>query len=425
MQVRAAFGADDETFAALSELYRSRERWDDLARLVLEQTRNLDVERAVDGIELRLRELRGQAEVLVHRVSDRALAAAVCEALFDAGARAWRPPLSNDPGADGARLWAETTWWALDELVRLSLESRDYETAVRRMLEGSRLVFDPTRARQMRKHAAELVAEQLGDAARAVEIYRELLAADDGDGVAQGAIPELGRLLAEIGAFAELTSLWERQATRQQESTPLAAELWARAADLAEKRLNDVDRAITDWAESARAGHPSAYRELARLHAQRGDPLRAAEALERLSYQASQEHLTADTLALVDAYLAAGRRDLARARLERAAQIAVQPRAIRARLRKFYEEDRDFAKLADLACAEALEAEDKPSRLRLLREAADLHIDRRSDPAAAIPLLEQAKKLDPARLDPCPRRGPALRGRERRPARGARGIRLA
>ena len=43
---------------------------------------------------------------------------------------------------------------------------------------------------------------------------------------------------------------------------------------------------------------------------------------------------------------------------------------------------------------EAEGAEDKATRLSLLREASAIHLERRSDPASAIPLLEQARKLD-------------------------------
>ncbi len=248
----------------------------------------------------------------------------------------------------------------------------------------------------MRFEAARTASDHLGDISRAVEVYRALLGEDDADSAAVAAVPELARLFAQLGLFADLVHLWERVAARQAEASPeAAAESWAKAADLSEKRLGDVPRAIADYENAARAGRASARRELARLYRQSGDHAKAAEALEGLSYGASQEQFTADMLALVDAYLASGARHRARERLEKAVGEAIQPRPLRARLRDLYREDEDWNKLADLLRIESEEADDKRSRLALLREAADLHLEKRNDPGAAIPLLEQARKLEP------------------------------
>jgi tetratricopeptide (TPR) repeat protein len=50
--------------------------------------------------------------------------------------------------------------------------------------------------------------------------------------------------------------------------------------------------------------------------------------------------------------------------------------------------------LTRLLAAEADHAADDATRLRLLREAASLHARERSDPAAAVPLLERAAEID-------------------------------
>jgi len=395
LRVRRDFGVGPDTFAALADLYEWGSRWEELARLVLEEAMGLLAKSTVPGVELRLGDVKGRAELSLPQLRDRPLAVEVCKALLDAGIACWVSPLSDDPSTEAARCWAETTWWALDELVRIALEDHDYEAAVRGMLEGSQIIFDLDRARRMRSQAAVVASEHLGNAQRAVAIYRELLVENENDAVAAAVIPELARLLGQLGAFGDLTDLWEQQATRHPENPALSAELWARAAELSENRLADNDRAILDYRQSADAGSEKALRELARLYAKAGDHLKAAEALEGLSYRESQEHLTADTTALVDAYLAAGHRDRARASLEKAVRIAVEPKALRIRLRLFYAEESDFDSLADLAGIEAQEAEDKPTKLRLLREAAALHLEKRNDPGAAIPLLEQARKLDP------------------------------
>ena len=105
------------------------------------------------------------------------------------------------------------------------------------------------------------------------------------------------------------------------------------------------------------------------------------------------------------------------------------PRHSRAPAASFYREERDFRKLAELLRVEAEEADNRTTRLELLREAADLHLDQRNDPKAAIPLLDQARRLTTDEssigltLDPRARSRVAARRGGRRAALGARAVR--
>jgi tetratricopeptide (TPR) repeat protein len=394
-RVRQQFGTGPETFEPLATLFESMSRWDDLATLVMEETRGLVVDPAAPDIEKRLGEMKAKAALAVPRVVDRALATGVWQEILDAGIACFIPPLASDTSSEAAARWADATWWALDELVKIALDHREYDVAFRRMLDGSRIIFDPARSRQMQRQAALVASENLGDASRAVAVYRDLLAADEDDAVAEAVVPDLARLLGQLGAFADLVDLWEHQAARQAaKQSPTSADLWTRAAELSEKRLSNLERAIANY-EKAAAGSPNALRELARLHTRCGEHAKAAAALEGLTYSASQEHMVVDVLALVDAYVGSGDRERARQRLEKATEIAIQPKPLRARLREFYREDEEWNKLADLLRVEAEDADDKPARLKLLREAADLHLTKRNAPGSAIPLLEQARKIDP------------------------------
>ena len=395
LDVRKRFGVGEETFSALARLFESMDRWEDLARLVLDEAKVLLATPTLPNAESRLVEQKKKAELAVQHVLDRGLAVTVCQQLFDVCIACFMPPISADTASRAAASWGEAAFWALDQLVRMAIEDRDYATAVEHMLGGSRYVFDSARARQMRRQAALVCSENLADLERAIAVYRDLLTEDDHDVVADAVVPELARLFTQRGAFSDLTELWEAQAARHQGagSRELAAELWAKGAELAEQRLSNVDRAIADYKKSADAGGQEALRELARLYRRAEAHLKAAEALERLTQPRSPDTLAADTLALASAYLAAGDRERALERLERAVPAGAQPRAIRARLRDFYREERDFGKLAELLKVEADEADNRTTRLELLREAADLHLDQRNDPHAAIPLLDQARRL--------------------------------
>src|SRR5262249_33714492 len=85
----------------------------------------------------------------------------------------------------------------------------------------------------------------------------------------------------------------------------------------------------------------------------------------------------------------------ARAKLERAAKIGKPSAALRERLSALYREAGEWGLLATLIAEDAAKTTDRAARAALLREAAELHLERHDDAAAAIPLLEQAVELLP------------------------------
>ncbi|HKO52710.1 MAG TPA: tetratricopeptide repeat protein, partial [Polyangiaceae bacterium] len=117
--------------------------------------------------------------------------------------------------------------------------------------------------------------------------------------------------------------------------------------------------------------------------------------LEALCAQSSPEMLTDRALELAAAYLSIDAPDKARTSLERAVPIAVNAPALRARLATLYREAEDYGALAALLAEEAERATDRKATLALLREAAALHLEQRSDPGAAVPLLARAIELEP------------------------------
>src|SRR6478736_594514 len=143
---------------------------------------------------------------------------------------------------------------------------------------------------------------------------------------------------------------------------------------------------------------PSAPSRVKRVTTVTGSPdtrRPAAEVLEALCAQSSPEMLTDRALELASAYLSINAPDKARASLERAVPIAVNAPALRARLATLYRESEDYGALAALLAEEAERATDRKATLALLREAAALHLEQRSDPASAVPLLARAIELEP------------------------------
>ena len=212
----------------------------------------------------------------------------------------------------------------------------------------------------------------------------------------------LAELLEQRGAHAELATLWEKQAEiRGASDRTAAAELWSRAAAIAELELRDLDRAVAALENAARlAKDASAPLEaLARIHAARGDLTAVARMLERLvaglMALGQAAALPAAALRLSETYIALGDRAAARDRLERAVESTEYDESLAQRLATLYEEDEDWTRLAELHAAEAKHATDRRVKLGKLRKAAELYLSKQEDRERAVPLLEQALELAP------------------------------
>src|SRR5262249_6163212 len=146
---------------------------------------------------------------------------------------------------------------------------------------------------------------------------------------------------------------------------------------------------------AAALGAATSDEALTRLLAASGDHAGAAEVLDRICARTPREALAEPLLRLVDALLAAGRPDAARARLERGAAHEPPGATLRRRLAVLYQAEGEWKALAELLTEDAGRTSDGAARVALLREAAEIHLVRHGDPAAAIPLLSQAVEILP------------------------------
>lgn len=409
-RVRSEHGRDAESFDALVALLEAEQRWTELATLLGEEAG------ATDDAEARSALLRQLGELHRSRTGDagaalKAFVAAgqwplavevaasdaarsedhqVLHDLLELSIEAWQRD-ADDSGA------ARAASWGLDVLSsRLTTEGK-HQDVVELYLRGAGLPFETERRRELKRDAAVLCAERLGDRARAIELFQQLFAEDPADSVASGAVGGLAALLEQEDRQGELAALWEEQARcrAQAGENTVGAELWARAATICRDRLDDEERAAEDFRQGAGLGGEASLEALARIHEARGEHRRAAEVLEWLVAQSSPDALAPRALELAEAYASAGLRKRARARLEQALERAVDPAALRQRLGVLYREVSDWEALAGLLVTEAESAPAPAAKLALLREAANLHLEKREDPAAAVPLLEQAAALDP------------------------------
>ncbi|HOU90252.1 MAG TPA: tetratricopeptide repeat protein, partial [Polyangiaceae bacterium] len=411
-EVRTRAGRDEESFAALVPLLEAESQWSDLAELVEVEAAEaadpaLQRERYRQLGEIhrnRTRRPRAAVEAFVAAddweaaiatAADPALAPeaglGVCRGLLELAVAAWKKDGSAATGA------ARAAAWAVEDLTaRLRALGRHAEVG-ELLLGASGLPFERQRRRELRRDAACVLQDDLGDEDHALEILRDVFAEDPGDGIAFAIVPRLAALLEARALYGEVAELWEAQARARQAADDRAAgaELWARAARLWEERVGDVDRAIADHRAGAALGGEASLEALARIHHARGERHAEAEVLETLCAQSAADALSERALRLADAYVAAGERGLARARLEETVSVAVDAGPLRRRLAELYREDGDFTQLAALLASEAARTAEPRARLALLLEAARFHLDQRGEPGDAVPLLEQAVELDP------------------------------
>jgi tetratricopeptide (TPR) repeat protein len=412
-RVVALHGGDRESFDAQSRLLSAEQRWPELARLfeqeiseegdpgrktqlylelgALHEQRTLDRVAALEAY-VAASDWPSAIRVAGAPPPDRATGRRVCARLLELATATWQRTQNAGPDCEPAR----AADWALSELSERLLEDGEYEAVVEGLLDGAKLPFEPARRRDLRREAACLVSDRLADPDWAIELFQGLLGEDPADDVAVSSVTRLALLLEEKGRFEEIVQLWENQARARAGAGDIAAAqvLWARAGELSEERLGDVERALVAYDSGAALGGEVCLEALARIHGGRGRIDLVADALERLCRESAADTLGERALSLAEAYVLLGKPLRARETLEQAVQRVIDGAPLRARLAQLYREAEDFTALAKLTEDEAERAVDRRARLGLLRDAALLHLDRRGEPAPAVPLLERAIELD-------------------------------
>lgn len=424
-------GADAESFVALSQLLAEEQRWSELAELLANEIQSAtEGERQLElwaelGALHEHRTLRpipaleayvtagdwpSAMRVAGARQAEAAAGRRVCERLLALATRAW-----GESGEGPESAAATTADWALVELCQRFSEAGEHAEVVEQLLSGAELPFAERRRRELRREAACLASDRLDDGERAITLFQELLEQDADDEVARASVTRLAVLLEEKGRFEPIATLWENQATVRAAGGDVAGAqaLWARAGELLEERLADRQRAVSAYEQGAALGGEVCLEALARIHRDEGAlPLLAAD-LEQLLKIASGDALGERSLRLAATYSELALPEKARQTLEAALPRVVDGAPLRTRLAVLYREAQDYTALARLVEEEADRAVERVDQLRLLREAAELHLQQRRHASPAVPLLERAVGLEPDEPLLRLRLAQALRGCER------------
>jgi tetratricopeptide (TPR) repeat protein len=276
---------------------------------------------------------------------------------------------------------------------------KDLAELLTRRIDNAKTAGDRSR---LRLELAALQRDQLKKNDDAIETLRAII---DEEPSNTQAILDLGALYETLGRNEDLAELLSRQIERAKESGDLGQELSLRVrlGELYATQLTDPARAISTYEGVLERDpkHVGALTALVRIHGTRGEREKQASVLERLVEESTGEEgskLALD-LAKLRAELKdeAGREKALRRALDLADAAKATDLAAKARkeLRQHYQRTSAWSELAAILVVEADLEEDPQVKAAHLREAAEIHLQKREAPGEAAALLEKATQLQP------------------------------
>ncbi len=298
--------------------------------------------------------------------------------------RAWRRAAPEEPAARDAESGALA---AIDHLKHLFAQASEARAGCRLLHRGSRMPFAHPQRRELLAEAAFVASSQEDLRKTAIRFFGELFDADAGDNAAARSLDPLAELLMAAGEHIRLASLLEEQARLRERAGRRrdACAFWERAAGMWSGE-GERERAIGAYRQGAELGSEASFEALARIHEEAGEWADAANALRWLYAHADGAARGPTALRMSEAYGAMGEREHARTCLEEALAKG-GANVVAARLITLYRQDAIWPSLADLLAAEAARSQDRPRKLAMLREAADIQRGPLANPARAAALL--------------------------------------
>jgi tetratricopeptide (TPR) repeat protein len=352
---------------ALEPLYRKKERWPDLARLLEDKGKNTtDPEEAA-----RIRAAR--AEVL-ERAGDVDASIATLEAV-----------VASDPGNRAALR-------SLEKLYDKQGRDQDYLRTLERLAE----VTDESAEKLMllRRLAAEW-DERPDGVDRAAEALEQILQIDPHD---DDAFRALGRVYRQSRRWLPFVEALNRQIALAREA-PATRDLYVALGRVLDEELKDVDRAIDAYAGAVELGdaREATLRALARLYQGRSRWREAAEMLDRAAEVAASAADRAATLVEAGGIYAEGLNDrtAAEERYVRALEVSPGEVATLDALGALYRSKAEFLRATKVFLEAASLTQNRLQKARLLTDAGVLFEDHIKDVAKATEIFAEVLTVDP------------------------------
>jgi tetratricopeptide (TPR) repeat protein len=411
--LRDLVAEDEGDLWALEELTKLRSAAGDDAEVVRLLLRRAEL--AVDGGEA-LSLKHEAARVLVEKLHDATRATSLYEEILES------EPADAQAAAELRKLYAEAGRYK--DLAKLLSNLVDVAST------------QDARA-TLRLELAELQKDRFASLDDAIETLRGVL---DEDPTHAEAVLRLSRLYEQTGRDAELADLLKSQldAARDRRDVDAELALLVRLGELQEGRLGDVTAAQETYEQvlTRDPEHRSGLEAVARMSEKRADWERAAEVLGKIVQQSTDATGVAWALRLAEAREKMGDASGAEDALQQGLKLEPSNAQLRGMLRVRFEKAEKWSELAALLVGDAdviaaanpdarVVVPEPPARgaslppagrsmapggsmpppavvpqpvvdqLRLLRQAADIHLLKRSSSQDAIPILERAAQLVP------------------------------
>jgi tetratricopeptide (TPR) repeat protein len=372
-QVRAAAqelaepAALGEALEALDRLYRQKERWPDLLRVL--EAKLARVSDPADGARL-----RAQRAELLERTGDVDASIAALEAAVEAD-RANRAALRS-----------------LEKLYDRQGRDQDYLRTLERLAEVAET--DAERLMLLRRLAAEW-DERPDGVERAAEALEQILQIDAQD---DDAFRALGRVYRQNQRWLPLADALTRKIEVTGDPAAMR-EHYAALGRICDEELQDPVRAMEAYGSAVGLGdeREATLAALARLYEQQGRWRSAAEVLDTWA-KVAREPATSEAALVRAGALYAGRLDdraAARERYARALELDPGDVAALSALGALQRDEGDHGRAAELLVEAAQRTQDRADRARLLHEAAALHEEPIGDRAKAAALYAEVLAIDP------------------------------
>ena len=370
--LRELLAKDDLNLWALAELTKVRETEQDFKETFALLKRRIDL--VMDPVDAR--GLRHKAAAIARdRLGEPTKAIELYETLFE------DEPSDVDASA------------ALRALYESSGEYRDLARLLERLID---VATSPSTRGTLRSELAALQATRFNAIDTAIEL---LVAAIEEEPSRTDVVMALGRLYEQDKRLEDLAKLLDEQIEQAKERGDSTAELSfrVRLGGLYERDLGDRDRAIQTYESIlARDPHHRATLEaLTHLYQGEKDHANAARILETLLGIATGDEAVAFAMSLSDEYKAQGDEERAASALERGLAVDPKNTQIRDVLRALYEQSGTWDRLAGVLAGDADLVPAVDDKVKLLRRAAKIQAEKRSDFPASAELLERASALKP------------------------------
>ncbi len=265
----------------------------------------------------------------------------------------------------------------------LTLRRRELDHAV---VEDDRL--------RLRLEIARLLQSR-DDTRQAVEVLRDNLAERPGH---PSSILALITGLETLESHRELAEFLAQQAEAIEErQAEMAAELWSRAAELAEQKLADLERAQRCYERVVALREDAlVFDALSRIHVERGEHEAAVGWLQRRLAVALPGDRVDTIVRLAAAHVGAGQQEDAARCLREGLEVDPINLEMRRLLAELYRDSENWEALVALLQEGAELVADEQQRFQLLTEAARIFTQQLRAPERAISVLDHARAINPA-----------------------------